>query len=109
MLLIAGITNIRYHNQMRGKKGRIQSPRRFYVHECYNPTENDMNFDIALGELSISLDLSKFINNKLVDARFDVQPICVGRNRYRDRDVYVAGWGITGMLGFCITDKYGSR
>ena len=109
MLPIAGISDLEVHHQMNHKKGRIQSPKRFYVHECYKPTNEHQHFDIALGELSISLDLSKSINNKLFDNRFDVQPICVGKNSHRERNVYVAGWGKTGMLNFCITDKFGSR
>ena len=109
MLPIAGISDLEVHHQMNHKKGRIQSPKRFYVHECYKPTNEYQHFDIALGELSISLDLSKSINNELDDTRFDVQPICVGKNSHRERNVYVAGWGKTGMLDFCITDKFGSR
>merc|ERR1711974_514040 len=70
---------------------------------------NIKHYDIALGELSIALDLSKEINNNLDDHLFDVQPICVGKNKHGPRDVYVAGWGITGMRNFCITDKHGYR
>ena len=109
MLPIAGISDLEVHHQMNHKKGRIQSPKRFYVHECYKPTNEHQHFDIALGELSISLDLSKSINSKLVRNSFDVQPICVGKYTNHERNVYVAGWGKTGMLDFCITDKFGSR
>ena len=109
MIPIAGISDIEDYHQMNNKKGRIQSPKRFYVHECYRQTDEYHHFDIALGELSVSLDLSKSINSHSVDNKFDVQPICVGKNNHHERNVYVAGWGKTGMLDFCITDKFGSR
>ena len=70
---------------------------------------NKKHFDIALGELKIPLKLSESINNELDDHNFDVQPICVGKNKHVPRKVYVAGWGTTGMTDYCITDKHGSR
>ena len=72
---------------------------------------NKKHFDIALGELKIPLKLSESINNDLDDHHFDVQPICVGKNKHKknNRKVYVAGWGTTGMIDYCITDKHGSR